>query len=313
MPSPVAEAAPASPPARLSPPSAEVAQHDPVAAEITNEHSALDESISSSVRDYNFEYGRRYHKYKEGYYVFPNDESEQDREDMKHAMIVNLCGGKLHFAPIGQHPQNIIDLGTGTGIWYLSPIQPEWVPPNVKFMVEDAQLPWLEPENFYDLVHGRHITPTLKNFPALIERAFKHIKPGGWIKFKEMHYRPHCDDDTMTSSYPFLNYHEVVTEGLDALGIHFNATREEAANLEKYGFTNVQHEVLKVPLGPWAKHKTLKLIGLYLRTSVLLGLDGMSFGPLYVYLVDIRKSIMDSSIHVYFPYHITYGQSPLET
>jgi hypothetical protein len=38
---------------------------------------------------------------------------------MKHAMIVNLCGGKLHFAPIGDDPQNIIDLGTGTGIWFM--------------------------------------------------------------------------------------------------------------------------------------------------------------------------------------------------
>ena len=60
---------------------------------------------------------RRYHKFREGRYAFPNDESEQEREDMKHAMIVNLCGGKLHFAPIGDDLQNIIDLGTGTGIW----------------------------------------------------------------------------------------------------------------------------------------------------------------------------------------------------
>jgi len=49
--------------------------------------------------------------------VFPNDESEQAREDMKHAMILNLCGGKLHYAPIGENPQNILDVGTGTGIW----------------------------------------------------------------------------------------------------------------------------------------------------------------------------------------------------
>jgi hypothetical protein len=74
-------------------------------------------SIEESVRDYAFENGRRYHRFREGRYVFPNDELEQLREDMKHAMIVNLCGGKLHFAPIGEHPQNIIDLGTGTGIW----------------------------------------------------------------------------------------------------------------------------------------------------------------------------------------------------
>lgn len=48
----------------------------------------------------------------------PNDEPEQEREDMKHAMVVNLCGGKLHAAPL-ENPQRIIDVGTGTGIWAL--------------------------------------------------------------------------------------------------------------------------------------------------------------------------------------------------
>jgi hypothetical protein len=74
-------------------------------------------TISSYVRDYNFENRRRYHKFREGRYLFPNNENEQDREDMKHAMIVNLCGGLLHFAPIGEHPQRVLDIGTGTGIW----------------------------------------------------------------------------------------------------------------------------------------------------------------------------------------------------
>lgn len=73
-------------------------------------------SISSSVRDYAFESGRRYHKFQEGRYQFPNDEPEQEREDMKHAMIIHLCGGKLHFAPL-QNPQKILDIGTGTGVW----------------------------------------------------------------------------------------------------------------------------------------------------------------------------------------------------
>jgi len=77
-------------------------------------------SLSSGVRDYAFENGRRYHKFREGAYNFPNDDSEQDREDMKHAMMVNLCQG-LHFAPLGNGRegggQNVLDMGTGTGIW----------------------------------------------------------------------------------------------------------------------------------------------------------------------------------------------------
>jgi pyruvate/2-oxoglutarate dehydrogenase complex dihydrolipoamide acyltransferase (E2) component len=76
-------------------------------------------SISPSVRDYAFENGRRYHKFREGSYNFPNDDSEQDREDMKHAMMVNLCQ-RLHFADLGDkagNGMNVLDMGTGTGIW----------------------------------------------------------------------------------------------------------------------------------------------------------------------------------------------------
>lgn len=43
---------------------------------------------------------------------------------MKHAMMVNLLGGKLHFAPIGKNPQNVLDMGTGTGIWAIESLSP---------------------------------------------------------------------------------------------------------------------------------------------------------------------------------------------
>ena len=73
-------------------------------------------SISSSVRDYMFENGRRYHRFREGAYNFPNDEREQEREDMMHKMMMKLCR-TLHFAPLSNTPCDILDLGTGTGIW----------------------------------------------------------------------------------------------------------------------------------------------------------------------------------------------------
>jgi len=82
----------------------------------SDSHSSASTSVSSSVRDYVFENSRRYHRFQEGRYLMPNDEPEQEREDMKHAMIVNLCEGKLHMAPL-ENPQTVLDIGTGTGIW----------------------------------------------------------------------------------------------------------------------------------------------------------------------------------------------------
>jgi hypothetical protein len=73
-------------------------------------------SLASSIRDYVFENSRRYHKFREGSYNFPNDEPEQDREDMAHALVTSFYH-RLYFAPIGMNPQNILDMGTGTRIW----------------------------------------------------------------------------------------------------------------------------------------------------------------------------------------------------
>ena len=60
---------------------------------------------------------RRYQAFVEGRYPLPNDEREVDREEMKHLLLKSLYGEKIYHAPIGDYPQKIIDLGTGTGLW----------------------------------------------------------------------------------------------------------------------------------------------------------------------------------------------------
>lgn len=168
--------------------------------------SAASTSAESSVRDYLYENGRRYHAFRDGHYNFPNDDVEQEREDMKHAMMKLLCSRRLHFAPIGDNPQQILDIGTGTGIWSiesefdsaiwtfyanlystvgdqfpsaqvlgvdLSPIQPDWLPPNVKFLVDDVESPWLHPRNHFDYIHSRHTVMAIKDWMKLFRRALE--------------------------------------------------------------------------------------------------------------------------------------------
>src|SRR4051795_1295425 len=71
-----------------------------------------------------------------------------------------LLNDKLFLAPL-ENPTAILDVGTGTGIWAmdfaddypgaqvvgidLSPIQPNYVPPNLQFEIFDLEEPWEMP------------------------------------------------------------------------------------------------------------------------------------------------------------------------
>ena len=59
----------------------------------------------------------------------------------------------------------------------LSPIQPEWVPPNVKFMVDDVESAWIHPENHFDYIHARHTVMAIKDWPKLLEEVLAYVLP----------------------------------------------------------------------------------------------------------------------------------------
>ena len=91
-----------------------------------------------------------------------------------------------------------MDIGTGTGIWAiemadkypnaqitgtdLSPIQPELVPPNCIFEIDDATLEWTWPRNHFDFVYIREMFGSVVDWPGLLREAYKCTKPGGYVE-----------------------------------------------------------------------------------------------------------------------------------
>ena len=87
-----------------------------------DEFSSYSTSLRSSVLNYRYENGRRYHGYRDGSYMAPNDETEQSRLDLMHHIFRMMLDGALYVAPISKDTQRILDVGTGTGIckfWFL--------------------------------------------------------------------------------------------------------------------------------------------------------------------------------------------------
>ncbi|KAK8133311.1 hypothetical protein PG999_001484 [Apiospora kogelbergensis] len=286
-------------------------------------------SISSSVYNHTFENGRRYHSYRHGRYLIPNDDREQSREDMKHAMMLEMTDGKLFHAPVGDYPQKIIDIGTGTvgdqfpsaevlGI-DLSPIQPVWLPPNVKFLIDDCEDEWLNGDG-WDLIHFRTMSAVLKNVPKMCEQAFANLRPGGWVEWQELHAWMQCDDGTMPPQDPAFDFYKLFQQAFRRIGCDTALAANLDAVLRDAGFVNVQCVVKKIPVGQWARDKKLRLAGWYLRTAITEVLPALCGKPLSVlglneverelWRAAAMRAVNDDSVHRYWNMYFWYAQKP---
>ncbi|CCF40375.1 TAM domain methyltransferase [Colletotrichum higginsianum] len=119
---------------------------------------------------------------------------ELDRLDLAHAMMVKAIGNRLYRAPVRmEQAHRILDIGTGTGICAhrlsapslltailmrlitgidLSAIQPQWVPYNVRFEVDDIESPWIEGRK-YDFIMCRYMVASIKDWPGLVDNIYE--------------------------------------------------------------------------------------------------------------------------------------------
>lgn len=298
--------------------------------------SGVSTSVTSSIYAHTYENGRRYHSYKHARYPVPNDDMEQNREDMKHSMMLEMTDGRLCYAPIGDNPQKIIDIGTGTGIWAieagdrypsaavmgldLTPIQLLWTPPNVKFIIDDCEEDWLNGKD-WDLVHLRAMSPILKDIPRMCRQSFDNIKPGGWMEWQEFHGWMQCDDGTMAQDDALNMYYKMADEAFFKLGFDIHRAARLGDDLRDAGFVNVQCVVKKVPVGVWARDKNLRLIGWYLRLAIQDFLPVIANRPLValglneverqVWRAAASKALENGNVHRYWNFYFWYGQKPI--
>ncbi|KAH7146626.1 hypothetical protein B0J13DRAFT_621590 [Dactylonectria estremocensis] len=87
------------------------------------------------------------------------------------------------------------------------------VPPNVKFIVDDAETEWVYPPNSLDCIHLRHMALAIKDMPRLLEQAYKALKPGGWIDLQDFLYITHSDDGSKPDDYKYDEFVRLLRDG----------------------------------------------------------------------------------------------------
>ncbi|KAK1751469.1 mRNA 3'-end-processing protein yth1 [Echria macrotheca] len=299
-------------------------------------------SISSSVLEYRAIQGRTFHSARHPTdYFTPNDGQQQQSVDLTHHYLTVLLDGKLYLAPIPEDVKNVIDIGTGTGIWAidfadehpeaqvigtdLSPMQPTWIPPNMKFEVDDATvLPWTYTPDSFDFVHVRYLFGAISDWTALFKEAYRVLRPGtGWIQDCEIDVRFRSDDGTTEGVAAMEKWSELFELSGRKTGASFTVVADDLQrrSLEEAGFVDVQVRTFKVPVGGWPLDPKLAEVGRLVHATLENDLEGYTLllwhnvlnWPAEEYrpfLADLRKALRNRKYHGYYVLRYAFGRKP---
>ncbi|KAI2641359.1 S-adenosyl-L-methionine-dependent methyltransferase [Hypomontagnella submonticulosa] len=265
----------------------------------------------------------------------PSVDDDSQTTDLQHQLFTLAIGNKLNIAPIPDNPRRVLDIATGTGIWAiefaiqhpesevlgtdLSPIQPQYVPENCKFEIDDAEDEWTFNEPF-DFIHGRALMSCFNDPAAVVRQAFENTAPGGMIEFQDALFPMNYIGDPPTES-ALYRWNEMMVEGVSRLGRSWSNVQNYNRYFQEAGFENIVEKRFYWPTSPWAKGRYFKTVAAYFQEDMLVGLEGMSLKVLGVlgmtpdqireFVEEVKNDFRNTNIHAYLTVTYIYGQKPL--
>ncbi|KAK5634028.1 hypothetical protein RRF57_009742 [Xylaria bambusicola] len=285
------------------------------------------QSVSSSIYDHVIENGHTYHRFK---------------ADYQHQLYTAVLNGKLFIAPVGDRLRNVLDVGTGTGIWAievvlsckgleypgaqitgtdLSPIQPSYAPPNVSFEICDAEDEWSFRQPF-DLIHMRAMITCFKSFRAVFEEAYRSLAPGGFIELRDP-ILPFAFLTPPPEGCALQEWGEKLMEAARLSGRDWGIATQYSQILSDIGFVNVTERRETIALSPWVKGSHNKQLSLLLQHDILNMLEPMSMA-LFTRVLGwdakrvldclelVKRDVQNTKIHAYSEGVHIYAQKPHE-
>jgi hypothetical protein len=128
----------------------------------------------------------------------------------------------------------------------LSPCQPQWIPPNLRFEIDDATQSWTWKENYFNFIHIRYLFGAIKDWNSLCKEAYRCCAPGGWVQSGEADVTFRSDDGTTELEPVFKTYQKLFEDGSQILGNPFFVHDLQQKAFKEAGFTDVKTVDYKV-------------------------------------------------------------------
>lgn len=299
-------------------------------------------SLSESIFDYRKHYGRTFHAERDNaQYWGANDQRQSEAMDILHHTVTLFQEGKLYQAPLKREDvKKVLDVGCGTGIWAMdfadefpdaevigtdiSPIQATWVPPNLRFEIEDCTSPWTFQPDSFDYVHLRWMIGSIPDWTELFKQAYRALRPGGWLETFEPENNMRSENDTIKPTDAMGQWKQIFNEGGRKTGRPFDiyALGLQRKAMEEAGFVDIVEKDIRAPIGGWPKDPKLKEIGQWVHLLLDHDTEGyvlfitMTLGwtreQILVYIAQLRREMRSGKKKAYYMQKIVWGRKPLD-
>ncbi|KAI1823310.1 S-adenosyl-L-methionine-dependent methyltransferase [Xylaria intraflava] len=298
-------------------------------------------SLSASILQYRTLHGRTFHSERGNAQSWnPNDALHDESMDILHHASTLMQDGKLSLVPFeSDKVMKVLDVGCGTGIWAIdfadmyplaevigvdiSPSQPQWIPPNLKFEIDDITLPWTYPPSTFDFVHMRWLVGAIPNWNSVFEEAYKSLKPGGIFESIETSCLIQSDDNTVPPGCALDQWGQVFQEAGRKFGRTFTPVEDDVQRIamEHAGFVDIKSYDYKVVLGSWPADPKIKEMGQYARLGIEQDIEGFLLymwtsvlgwtrEEIAVYAAHLRRELHSPNFHSWYPQRVVIGRKP---
>ncbi|KAI3531228.1 methyltransferase [Colletotrichum filicis] len=192
----------------------------------------------------------------------------------------------------------------------LSAIQPDLVPANCSFEIDDLELdwPWEQP---FDYIFNRSCAGSWSDFRSMIQRAYDHLEPGGYFEVQDLELPSYCDDGSVPPDAALYRWQHALVDASNEVGRPINYAVDCLDDLHNVGFIEIHHQIYKWPFNNWPDDPKLKEAGRWNCANLDMGLEAFSLGLLTrvkgwtrdaveELCAEVKKEVKDTRLHAYW-------------